>query len=175
MSLSIVGLLEKSRHSTMWASWTRCENSSYAYELLYTKKKDYILLGLAYWEQKPRDSTLQPQRPHSSQQSANGEAKSSKCDANGTSLDRRNGSGVFKNAFDESSPVTKKMESDAPSGDKNASGAASEEGCWQARRCGWYSSSTRSMTYLVRCKWWSPMVMCIALTCLTFTYLSTVQ
>ena len=129
----------------MRASWTRCENSSYAYELLYTKKRDQILLGLAYWEQKPRDSTLQLQRPHySSQQPANGEAKSSKCDANDTSLDRRNGSGVFENAFDESSPVTKKMESDAPSGDKNASGAASEEGCWQARRRGWYSSSTRS-------------------------------
>ena len=113
----------------MRASWTRCENSIYAYELLYTKKRDQILLGLAYWEQKPRDSTLQLQRPHySSQQPANGEAKSSKCDANDTSLDRRNGSGVFENAFDEISPVTKKMESDAPLGDKNASGAASEEG-----------------------------------------------
>ena len=92
-------------------------------------------------------------RPHSSQQPANSEAKSSKGDANDTLLDRRNGSGVFENALDESSPIPKKMESDAPSGDKNASGAASEEGCWQARRRGWYSSSTRSMTYLVRCKW----------------------
>ena len=74
----------------------------------------------------------QPRRRlHSSQQPANGEAKSSKCDANDTLLDLRNGSGVFENALDESSPIPKKMESDAPSGDKNASGAASEEGCWQ--------------------------------------------